>query len=102
MTSRVRFPLTPVVTGPAAGLILAAGLVAFAIAFGAPAIALAAPAAGAAVVEVFDRDPLAGQSALPWFAEGEAAARFTYLAGAPPAFPGDRPGALRVLYDTTL
>jgi hypothetical protein len=52
-------------------------------------------------VERFPGDPLAGGSNLPFFAEGDAASRFTHLATAP-AFPGDRPGTLRVLYDTTL
>jgi hypothetical protein len=61
---------------------------------------LATPAAE--LVERFDRDPLAGASALHWFTEGDAATRFAYLADAPPSFPGDRPGALRVIYDTTL
>jgi len=64
--------------------------------------ALVAPGPDAAVVERFDRDPLSGQSTLPFFAEGDAAARFAYVADAPPAFTGDRRGALRVLYDTTL
>jgi len=66
------------------------------------AAALLAPGPAAAIVERFDRDPLAGRSALPFFTEGDAAARFAYVADAPPAFPGDRRGALRVLYDTTL
>ena len=69
-----------------AGLLLAAG-----------------PAASrAAVVERFGGDPLAGASDLPFFAEGDVGARFAYIPGTPPRFPGDRPGSLRVLYDTTL
>jgi hypothetical protein len=68
----------------------------------AAAAALLAPGPAAAVVERFDRDPLAGHSTLPFFTEGDAAARFAYVADKPPAFPGDRRGALRVLYDTTL
>jgi len=68
----------------------------------AAAVAFVAPGPAAAVVERFDRDPLAGRSILPYFAEGDTAARFAYIADAPPAFPGDRRGALRVLYDTTL
>jgi len=58
--------------------------------------------AGAAVVERFSSDPLSGHGANPFFSEGDAGARFTFLADAPPHFPGDRRGALRVLYDTTL
>jgi hypothetical protein len=59
-------------------------------------------AARAAVVERFGGDPLAGASDLPFFVEGDAADRFAYVADEPPHFPGDRPGSLRVLYDTTL
>jgi hypothetical protein len=88
MTSHLRLPLALA----AAGLALGAAT--------APTPSFAA-SAGPAVVERFDRDPLAGQSTLPWFVEGDAT-RFTYRADAPPAFPGDRPGTLRVLYDTTL
>jgi len=68
----------------------------------AAAAAVVAPGASAAIVERFDRDPLAGHTALRFFPEGDVAARFTYVADAPPAFPGDRRGTLRVLYDTTL
>ncbi|MBI4169369.1 MAG: hypothetical protein HY510_05465 [Acidobacteria bacterium] len=69
------------------------------------AIALATGAAEPAdadVVERFASDPLVGGGPNPFFAEGDASARFAYLPGEPSHFPGDREGSLRVLYDTTL
>lgn len=66
------------------------------------ALALTPVPAAAAVVERFAHDPLAGRSTNPFFSEGDAAARFTFLDRERPHFPGDRPGTLRVLYDTTL
>jgi hypothetical protein len=64
---------------------------------------LAGPArAGADLVERFASDPLAGAGPNVFYAEGDAGRRFTYLAGEPSHFPGDREGSLRVLYDTTL
>jgi hypothetical protein len=54
------------------------------------------------VVERFGGDPLAGEAGLPFFTEGDAAGRFAWIGDEPPHFPGDRPGTLRVLYDTTL
>jgi hypothetical protein len=65
-------------------------------------LALTPVAAGAEVVERFAGDPLSGRSANTFFVEGDAAARFTFLAGERPHFQGDRRGTLRVLYDTTL
>ena len=56
--------------------------------------------AHAAVVERFGSDPFSGAS--PFFVEGEASPRFTFLTSEPPHFQGDRRGTLRVLYDTTL
>jgi hypothetical protein len=53
-------------------------------------------------VERFETDPLAGGGPNVFFAEGDAAARFVFLAGAPSRFPGDREGTLRVAYDTLL
>jgi hypothetical protein len=64
--------------------------------------AAAAVPAGAAVVERFDADPLAGTGPNVFFPEGDGAARFAWLAAEPSHFPGDREGTLRVLYDTTL
>jgi len=49
-----------------------------------------------------DRDPLQPGGATPFFAEGDTASRFTWIADTKPRFPGDRKGSLRVLYDTTL
>jgi hypothetical protein len=49
-----------------------------------------------------DRDPLQPGGATPFFAEGDAASRFTWIADTRARFPGDRRGSLRVLYDTTL
>ena len=66
----------------------------------APAAVTAPPAF--AVVERFATDPLAPGHALPFYAEGDVADRFTFLPEEPPRFPGDRRGTLRVLYDTTL
>ena len=65
------------------------------------AAALPSPsaAAGPTLVERLTSDPQADPSAV---VEGDAAARLQYLAGEAPRFPGDRPGTLRVLYDTTL
>jgi hypothetical protein len=65
-------------------------------------LATAPAPAGAEVVERFAADPLSGHTANPFFSEGDAAARFTFVASERPHFPGDRPGTLRVLYDTTL
>jgi len=47
-------------------------------------------------------DPLLPGGAPPFFAEGDTAARFHYIANTPSRFAGDRRGSLRVLYDTTL
>jgi hypothetical protein len=58
--------------------------------------------AQADLVERFKSDPLDGTGPNPFFGEGETAVRFTHLPGELPHFPGDRPGTLRVLYDTTL
>jgi hypothetical protein len=63
-------------------------------------VVLVAAPARAAVVERFGSDPLSGAS--PFFLEGEASPRFTFIASEPPHFQGDRRGTLRVLYDTTL
>lgn len=49
-----------------------------------------------------DSDPLRPGGPVPFFAEGDAAARFTWVADTRPRFSGDRRGSLRVLYDTTL
>src|SRR5215470_7180457 len=54
------------------------------------------------VVERFERDPLTGQSANPFFQEGDVQDHFVYLSGEPSHFPGDRAGSLRVVYDTTV
>jgi hypothetical protein len=65
-----------------------------------PSAALAAPRGGATTfVERLASDPLAGTAFQP---EGDVASRFTWLGHERPHFPGDRPGTLRVLYDTTL
>ena len=67
------------------------------------AAVLAAPArAGTDIVERFASDPLAGGGPNVFFAEGDASARFSYMADEPSHFPGDREGSLRVLYDTTV
>ena len=49
-----------------------------------------------------ESDPLLSGGAVPFFAEGDAATRFTFVPGTRPRFTGDRRGSLRVLYDTTL
>lgn len=56
----------------------------------------------AQMVERFAKDPLDGAGRHVFFAEGNVASRFTYLAEEPMRFLGDRKGTLRVLYDTTL
>jgi hypothetical protein len=61
--------------------------------------AAAASNAGAAFVARFGSDPLAGSIFLP---EGDAVSRFTWIGKERPHFAGDRPGTLRVLYDTTV
>ena len=58
--------------------------------------------AGAEVVERFAVDPLSGIGRNHFFAEGDTGARFEHLSHERPHFPGDRPGSLRVIYDTTL
>ncbi len=66
------------------------------------ALALVASSpASAAVVERFETDPILGGGPNPFFVEGDAVSRFLHLES-PPRFPGDRPGTLRVVYDTTL
>ena len=78
-----------------------------------PAVLLLVPCSGAAplagpqhrrpaLVERFDSDPLSGRCHPPFFVEGDARARFTFLPDEPARFPGDRKGTLRVLYDTTV
>ena len=57
--------------------------------------------ARAQLVERFGSDPLERSGGIVFFPEGDVAARFEYVMNAP-RFPTDRPGALRVLYDTTL
>jgi hypothetical protein len=64
-------------------------------------IAAAIPAQ-AGVVARFDSDPLQPGTSPAFTGEGNTAARFTYIPDTRPAFPGDRRGSLRVLYDTTL
>jgi hypothetical protein len=64
-----------------------------------PAALAAPPGAAPAFVERFASDPLAGPFFRP---EGDVASRFTFLGHERPHFTGDRPGTLRVLYDTTL
>jgi hypothetical protein len=65
-------------------------------------LAAAALPAYAGVVARFDSDPLQPGSSPVFIAEGNTAARFTFVPGTRPRFPGDRRGSLRVLYDTTL
>lgn len=89
MTRMLRFP------GPSATIAAAAILLA------PSGLATAGPAASS-VVERFVGDPLAGQSANRFFQEGDVDGHFAYLPGEPPHFPGDRPGSLRVVYDTTV
>ncbi len=60
------------------------------------------PFVHAATVERFAADPLTAQTANPFFLDGDVADHFTYLPAEPPHFPGDRPGTLRVVYDTTI
>jgi hypothetical protein len=62
----------------------------------------AATPAGAGVVARFGSDPLQPGASPAFNAEGNTAARFTYVPDTRPRFPGDRRGSLRVLYDTTL
>ena len=64
-----------------------------------PAALAASPVTATVFVERFTSDPLAGTRFLP---EGDVASRFTFLGHERPHFMGDRPGTLRVLYDTTL
>ena len=64
-----------------------------------PAALAASPGAEPAFVERFASDPLAGTIFRP---EGEVASRLTFLGHERPHFTGDRPGTLRVLYDTAL
>jgi hypothetical protein len=65
-----------------------------------PSAALAAPSGSATTfVERLASDPLAGAIFRP---EGDVASRFAFLGHERPHFTGDRPGTLRVLYDTTL
>ena len=49
-----------------------------------------------------ESDPLQPGGSAGFFAEGDATARFTYVADTRPRFSGDRRGSLRVLYDTNL
>jgi hypothetical protein len=65
-------------------------------------LAAAVAPAGAGTTARLDRDPLLAGGPTPFFTEGDAASRFTFIAGTKPRFPGDRRGSLRVLYDTTL
>jgi len=77
-------------------LILVAPATALALAFACPT------PSRAAVVERFETDPLLPGNANAFAGEGDVDAHFAYLPEEPPHFRGDRPGALRVLYDTTL
>ncbi len=65
-------------------------------------ITLAPGQAAADVVEWFTRNPLTGGGGNAFFAEGDTAGRFRHLRSQRRRFAGDRPGALRVVYDTTL
>lgn len=56
----------------------------------------------AQLVERFASDPLERAGRTVFYSEGDVAARFAYVQGEGPHFPTDRPGSLRVLYDTTL
>jgi hypothetical protein len=67
-----------------------------------PPLSAAPPPDPTAMVERFASDPLAPRPGLVFFGEGDTASRFTFLGDEAPHFPGDRPGTLRVLYDTTL
>jgi len=87
------------------GVTLAALALALGGLIGAPCATASEPSGNAPhgiVVERFGGDPLNGRGDLPFFVEGDAAARFTFVPGTRPRFAGDRPGSLRVLYDTTL
>jgi hypothetical protein len=66
------------------------------------ALAAAATPARAGVVARFDQDPLQPGASPAFTGVGDTAARFTFVGGTRPRFPGDRRGSLRVLYDTTL
>lgn len=65
-------------------------------------LACAATLQAQAATARLDADPLAPGGPVPFFAEGDTAARFTWVADTRPRFGGDRRGSLRVLYDTTL
>jgi hypothetical protein len=71
-------------------------------ALGAVLFAAAMAPAAAGTTARLERDPLQPGGSVHFFAEGDAASRFTFIGGTPPRFPGDRRGSLRVLYDTTL
>jgi hypothetical protein len=58
--------------------------------------------AHAGTIARLDRDPLQPGGTTPFFAEGDTASRFTFVADTRPRCPGDPRGSLRVLYDTTL
>ena len=64
-----------------------------------PAALAAAPGPAPTFVERLASDPLAGTIFRP---EGDVASHFTWMGRERPHFLGDRPGTLRVLYDTTL
>ncbi|HYV84478.1 MAG TPA: hypothetical protein VFB49_01070, partial [Patescibacteria group bacterium] len=64
-----------------------------------PGAAGAAQPSGPVFVARFGTDPLAGSIFQP---EGDVVSRFTWIGKERPHFAGDRPGTLRVLYDTTL
>jgi hypothetical protein len=74
------------------------GLVAFWLAVG----PVAAFPAHDRLVARFGSDPLRPFSFPAFRGEGNTAARFTFVPGTRPVFPGDLRGSLRVLYDTTL
>jgi len=58
--------------------------------------------ARAQLIERFESDPLERAGRAVFFSEGDVAARFEYVHGERRHFSTDRPGSLRVLYDTTL
>ncbi len=93
---RHRSPFAPI------SILTAAALTVVLAAVSTTARAAASGPPGTTLVERFAADPFTGQSANPFFAEGEVAAHFAFLPAEPPHFPGDRPGTLRVIYDTTL
>lgn len=64
-------------------------------------ITLAPGQAAADMAEWFTRNPLTGGGSNAFFAEGDTAGRFQHLKSHRRRFAGDRPGALRVVYDTT-